>query len=466
MSRISIVLLLAVLAVSSPREASALITGGTGNTPLRDPGWPTGAAAIFNHTGRVAWWEGPPFGGGQWHSECRGDAKALSAALADFVKLDVKVKKVVVHDGVGHSFWLAPNQEPEKLSAAKIDWAFSLWVPANWEKLRTLPADFNPTGAGETSPPSQIDVYTAGIDWASVAIPAGIEVIDDRLVAHGFTVADGPVMEGKVTDLTTEQPLAATMRLQRVDPQQKGGYLYPVVAEAKANAQGRWVLKNAPAGWVRVVVEAEGFVPRIAGHARLDDQPRWQSFDIGLVRSAPVSGRVVDEDGTPMADVNVRFGNVQATSGGRYQSPSEYKFKTDANGRFRAETIPAGTASIWVNKPGYYGPGLGHPVKSPEENVEIRMNRAGSVLITVDFEGKKRVGEYVVKISPEGGDVVGSYGGSGNIDDRDQMNFAILPPGRYILTGRPNPGPDSEETEPVTIDVKGGLAAEVILKAK
>ena len=59
MSRIATGLLLTILAVSAPREASALITGGTGNTPLRDPGWPTGAAAIFNHTGRIAWWEGP-----------------------------------------------------------------------------------------------------------------------------------------------------------------------------------------------------------------------------------------------------------------------------------------------------------------------------------------------------------------------------------------------------------------------
>lgn len=72
----------------------------------------------------------------------------------------------------------------------------------------------------------------------------------------------------------------------------------------------------------------------------------------------------------------------------------------------------------------------------------------------------------MVKISPEGGDVVGSYGGSGNIDARDLLNFAILPPGRYILTGRPNPGSDGEEAGPVTIDVKGGQAEEVTLKAK
>ena len=141
-----ILLILAVSMVAIPsREASALITGGEGNKPIADPGWPAGAAAIFNNPARIAWWEGPPFGGGQWHAECRGDARALNAVLADFARLDVKAKRVIVHDGVGHSFWLAPNDEPEKLAAAKIDWVFMVWQPASWERLRKLPADLNPT---------------------------------------------------------------------------------------------------------------------------------------------------------------------------------------------------------------------------------------------------------------------------------------------------------------------------------
>jgi hypothetical protein len=37
--------------------------------------------------------------------------------------MDAKLRRVVVHDGTGHSFWLAPNNEPEKLPAARIDWA-------------------------------------------------------------------------------------------------------------------------------------------------------------------------------------------------------------------------------------------------------------------------------------------------------------------------------------------------------
>jgi hypothetical protein len=226
------------------------------------------------------------------------------------------------------------------------------------------------------------------------------------------------------------------------------------------------VLKKAPAGWVRVVVEADGFVPRVAGYAQIDDQPRWQSYDCGLARSATVSGRITDEAGRPLEGVDVRLDNVQPVSGGRYKTPDDYKIKTDAEGRFRAEQVPAGMASIWLHKPGYVRPGLGPAITMPKDGVELQMMKAASVRVTVDFAGRKWPGEYMVSIKPEGGEVIGSYGGSGYIDAKNQMAFEILPPGRYILSGRPNPGSDAQETEPVTVDLKGGQASEITLKAK
>ncbi len=142
----AILVAVAFAAFSTP-EAFALITGGEGNKSVADPGWPKGAAAIFNIKARIAWWEGPPFGGGQWHAECRGDAKAFNAVLADFARLNAKSKRVVLHDGIGQSFWLNPNREPAKEAAARIDWIFMVWQPASWEHLRKLPADLNPTDA-------------------------------------------------------------------------------------------------------------------------------------------------------------------------------------------------------------------------------------------------------------------------------------------------------------------------------
>jgi hypothetical protein len=94
------------------------------------------------------------------------------------------------------------------------------------------------------------------------------------------------------------------------------------------------------------------------------------------------------------------------------------------------------------------------------------MMKTASVRVTVDFTSKERPAERILGIAPGGGEVVGSYGGSGNIDARNQMTFEFVPPGRYVLRGRPNPGSDAEETGLVTVDLKGGQAAEISLKAK
>jgi len=223
------VLLTTMIAAVSAQTAFALITGGVGNDAKDDAGWPAGAAAIFNHPSRVAWWEGPPFGGGQWHAECQGDAKALSAVLVEFAELDVTAKRIVVHDGIGYSFWLNPNGEPAKQEAARIDWTFMVWQPAHWERLRALPPRFKAVDASDArdGPPSQIEVYVGGnLRWADVTVPKGLMIVDERLEAHGFKAANGTVLEGTVVDLVSKRPLAARMKLQRIEPQPTGGYKY------------------------------------------------------------------------------------------------------------------------------------------------------------------------------------------------------------------------------------------------
>ncbi|MGK4301737.1 hypothetical protein, partial [Klebsiella pneumoniae] len=93
-----------------------------------------------------------------------------------------------------------------------------------------LPADANPTnGKKEDGPPAQLDVYTGGnVRWKDVIVPKELKIVDQRLEAHGFTVPDGTVLEGKVTAQSTGKPLAAKVRLEAVEPQPNGGYAHPV----------------------------------------------------------------------------------------------------------------------------------------------------------------------------------------------------------------------------------------------
>ncbi len=460
-------IILAFLLVALPtREAAAMITGGEGNTPIADPGWPKGAAAIFNHAGRFAWWEGPPFGGGQWHSECRGNATALTAILTGFSRMDGKTKRVVVHDGVGQSFWIS---EPARKDAARMDWVFMVWQPPSWERLSRLPAGINPTDARDRSdgPPSQIDVYTGGnVRWAEVKVPAGLEVVDERLESHGFTTADGVVLEGKITNVADRMPIAGQVKLRRVEPRGLGPERYSVVAETTADSNGHWVLKKVLAGWFQVVIEANGFVPRIVGHARLDDQPHWSFFDGRLSPVAAVSGRVTDEAGQPLPGVEVRLRDIATEEDGRYDLPFDVTAKTDDEGRFHHDQLPRGRASVGVYKFGYCRPGLGLPIKLPSDGVTLTMIKSARVRVTIEFAGKAKPEGYIVSVEPEAGSVVGSWGGSGLIDAQNQITFSDVPPGRYVFHGQPNPSSGNQQTQPVTVELKSGRLTEITLKAK
>ena len=108
--------LVLAMAAGSAETAFAVRVGNPGNDPLPDPGWPKGAVAVFNHPARVQHWI---WEDASYIAEFRGDARSLSAILADFAKVDAKSKRLVARNGAGSDL-----KHP-------IDWAFNVWVPAN-----------------------------------------------------------------------------------------------------------------------------------------------------------------------------------------------------------------------------------------------------------------------------------------------------------------------------------------------
>lgn len=491
----AIALFVVALAAGFSQTALAIRHGGPSNTPLPDPGWPKGTAAVFNSPARIAYWIGPD--AGYYTAEFRGDARSLSTVLADFVNLDVRTKRLIVHDGVGR-----------RTDQGEMDWALDVWVPALWQ--RPQGGAFSMEGtvffrAPDQCPAPRIDVYADGnVRWSDVIVPEGIEVSDERLEAHGFTPADGIVLEGKVVDLTTRKPLAAKMRLERIEQDPNGKRNYTTVAEAAADAQGRWVLKNAPEGWYRVVVMADGYVPRWVDNfsSKPDvfrDQPGWHAYHCGLSRPAVVSGRVIDDAGKPLADVEVSLDDVSGGDG-HYGPTHEYVSTSDAEGRFRLEQVPAGSATIRARKTGYCLPGAGKPITTPATDVSLNMAQSAIVRVTVDFAGTNRPETYIAAIvpfaepqrgsagptweqlrnlvtltQPKGEAAVGLWVEIRIVDANDQVCFKGVPPGKYVLQGWPSRyGSGGRETpftgvsrsKPLTIDLKSGETAEVTLAAK
>ena len=93
------------------------------------------------------------------------------------------------------------------------------------------------------------------------------------------------------------------------------------------------------------------------------------------------------------------------------------------------------------------------------------MKKSAQLLVTVTFVDAAHPNGYLVRIAPEEGEAVGRWGGSGNIDANSQIIFRDVPPGRYILYGRPNPGRDDQQTEPITVELKGGESMNVGITA-
>ncbi len=455
-----------MMAISLP-SAWGLITGGEGNKPIGDPGWPDGAAAVFNTEHRVAYWEGPPFGGGQYHAECRGDSAALEEVLEDFANIDTPRKRVVLHDGVARSFWLNIGRDKDKKDPVLVDWVFMAWVPDRLKFQQGLPAGRGAVAKDDTPILAQLDVYTGGqIDWDEVNRPDGIEIIDQRLEAHGFTVEDGTVLEGTAIDLATRRPLAGTLVLEKIEPQQQGGYLYTKLVETKTDVDGHWVIKKAPAEWCRLVLTSQEYVPRVIGYGRYDGQPQWIEHNSGLSKPGQVTGRVVDDQGQPLVDVDVRLDGLTVADAGHYELPSGATVSTDAAGRFEFAALPLGSASVWVRKSGYVRPGLGAKIEVPAADLKFEMQPAAKLQVIVDFSATKRPKSYLVEVKPEGGEEVGKWSGSGLIDEENQITYDNIPPGKYVITSRPNPGSENQTTDPVTIDLQGGKLTEVTLPAK
>lgn len=454
------------LLTGSQSSAWALITGGEGNDPVHDPGWPEGAAVVFNTKSRIAHWEGPPLGGGQSHAECRGDTAAFQKVLNDFANIEIPKKRLIVHDGVGQSFWLNSNGAKDKKDAAKIDWAFVVWQPKTLIRLLESPFISRRMNHPDDLLIVKLDVYTGGlIDWKKITIPEGIDVDDRRLAAHGFRLEDGVVLEGHATDVETDKPLRARMILERIDTE-KGAYIYAPLAEVDSDDEGHWVLKKAPQAWCRLVLTADGYAPRIIGHLRIEDQPFWSEHNSGLAKIGTVSGRVVDHKGEPLAEVDVRLDDIDVKNSKGYELSANSSTKTDEQGRFIFDAVPVGSAKVWIHKQDYVRPGLGSKIEIPSKDVKLVMSKAAALHVKVDFSAAKRAGDYLVHVEPEGGEQVGKWSGDGNISKDDDIVYSNIPPGRYTVKGRPNPGSVNQETKPILIDLKGGEVTELTIKAK
>ncbi len=96
----------------------------------------------------------------------------------------------------------------------------------------------------------------------------------------------------------------------------------------------------------------------------------------------------------------------------------------------------------------------------------LAMLQSAGVRVVGRVDGVPRLPGYIVHMVPEGGEAVGKWSGSGNLDAANRIAYRDIPPGRYVLKGQPNPSRGNDHSDAVTIDLKGGQTLPVTLRAR
>ena len=149
---------------------------------------------------------------------------------------------------------------------------------------------------------------------------------------------------GRVTSLDTGRPLRRAV-VRAAGPDLRDG------KSVSTDADGRWELREIPAGRLTISVTKGGYVPLSYGQRRPFEAGKTvdvangatvDKLDVALPRGGAVTGRVVDEFGEPVTGVNVSALRFRYLGGQRQLAPSGTSDTTDDLGNYRLHGLPPG----------------------------------------------------------------------------------------------------------------------------
>ena len=258
-----------------------------------------------------------------------------------------------------------------------------------------------------------------------------------------------------------------------------------LVQSAQTDDEGRYEIRDLPAGKYTVVASKTGFVDAIWGQRRplrpgtpleIADGQEVRGISFSLPRGGVITGTIVDEDAEPLARANVTVLRYQYQGGQRQLVPAGSD-QTDDRGMYRVYGLPPGdyyvsAVSRALMRPidrflqasegdteeatlGYaptFYPGVTTPPEAARVNVALGQETIGVDFqlqlvpmarvsgMVVDADGSPLAGGNVILMSDyaesvaRGDMMTGRVGGDGG--------FAIdnVPPGRYLLWARSGGG--------------------------
>jgi hypothetical protein len=462
------------------QTASAMIMVG-GKDPVTDKNWPAGSVEVANQKTRQSWYEGPPFGGGEWTFIYRGDTRQFNEALSKFAQIKAPDLLVFLHVGPSENPVATPDEKAK--GTARMDWSFTVWTPENFYHLFANSSGVygaeQPEFRAEISPP-RLDVYVGegGVQWDAVQVPQGLHIVDERAASHGYTAEDGAVVAGVAYDMLSSKPVAAVEVVigkyekkpakpgpdGKIDPNKTEEMGWTDVASAVGDADGRFELKKIPAGSYQAMLRCVGYAPRVLGYVN-GDKGTFKSYTVRMSPAVEQTGKVVDGKGKPLPGVKVRLDSTIAMDGRGYptfRTNENQESTTDAEGRFTLVNLPRGEAFLTVWAANLYQLDMMRPHAIPAASITLTMTGTGTIRgKLLGPNGKAKAGD--VSVWPEGGSRVGTWGGSMNVPDTGEFAFENVPPGKYLISADPA-AQFRKNPKGTAIEVKPGEAVEVELK--
>jgi hypothetical protein len=245
------------------------------------------------------------------------------------------------------------------------------------------------------------------------------------------------------------------------------------------DAQGRFELKDLPAGRYMMTASKAGFVTLQYGQRRpsesgtpieLADNQTIDKLMIALPRGGVIGGRIVDEFGEPVANASVmamRYGYAAGTRRLMPAAGANTSDTTDDQGRYRLFGLPPGDYYVSATlraggreimdssgeRSGYaptYYPGTPNMAEAArvrlgvsQESTEVSFGLIATKLVTVsghvlNSEGQPAAGGVVTLTSPgtTGRGAMFQMGGGGRIDQTGSFRLPSVAPGNYELQAR------------------------------
>jgi len=246
------------------------------------------------------------------------------------------------------------------------------------------------------------------------------------------------------------------------------------------DGDGRYELLNLPAGRYRLFVNRAGYVALEYGQARpfengkpldIAEGQAVEKVDFSLPRGSVITGRITDEFGDPMTDVQVQAMRYQFVNGERQLVNAGRVAQTDDLGQFRVFGLMPGDyvvrASLRLNQnpdtmnqpdpvgyPGTYYPGVVDVTQAQSVTVTLgqelssvafplvpaRLSRVSGIVMGSDG---RPLGGGMIMLRPRGSNGMGAlraaFGGGNQIRPDGSFQLTGVPPGDYVLDVQQRP---------------------------